>query len=438
MTDSKIITRTLLVCDNRDSLNWGCRATSIALGQIIYQYSFVDSIFRRSASRPHPIGPFSPFFDTQGGLLTRVWRGCTKTKGLRTAYNIIGGQSDFVSSSATASLRNFLKHKKRDKKLGELFDLFAQADQVIINGEGSLIFRDPPRRDLDFQLFCIELAHHLGKPVHFVNAMASDCPKSGTNQEVVDAVLATLGKADSVLLRDPVSATRLRELGIPDVTWVPDALFSWANRYRDVLANGLVTPTELIDCWPESDHFFDGWQKMPSEYIAVSGASRPPGQNPASWAPFFEGLIRSIKSELRLPVVIVDPFGDDFLQPVSKKTNSIFIRSGTNILAGASVLANASTYISGRYHPSILASTGGTPCVMLPSNSHKTHSLQEVLGYDEPRTFCFDATQKNYNSILEQTHFLLKKGDTLRNEIASTSRGHGQAAESAFGAIVQD
>ena len=39
------------------------------------------------------------------------------------------------------------------------------------------------------------------------------------------------------------------------------------------------------------------------------------------------------------------------------------------------VLAHARLFISGRYHPSIFASLGGTPCIFLESHAHKMSSL---------------------------------------------------------------
>jgi polysaccharide pyruvyl transferase WcaK-like protein len=55
----------------------------------------------------------------------------------------------------------------------------------------------------------------------------------------------------------------------------------------------------------------------------------------------------------------------------------------TPIIAAAKILANAQAYVSGRYHPAIMASLGGTPCVFMGSNSHKTWSLQALLEYDK-------------------------------------------------------
>jgi polysaccharide pyruvyl transferase WcaK-like protein len=62
-----------------------------------------------------------------------------------------------------------------------------------------------------------------------------------------------------------------------------------------------------------------------------------------------------------------------------------------NIYLAGHILGNARCFISGRYHPSILASLGGTPCVFMGSNSHKTSSLQTVLEIPQNKQVTFSA-----------------------------------------------
>ena len=55
------------------------------------------------------------------------------------------------------------------------------------------------------------------------------------------------------------------------------------------------------------------------------------------------------------------------------------------LIVGGAVLAHARLFISGRYHPSILASLGGTPCIFLATHAHKMGSLSRLLKYDPQR-----------------------------------------------------
>jgi hypothetical protein len=46
----------LLVDDNRDSHNWGCRATSIALNQLLSKHFLINDIIeKKTADAPHLI-----------------------------------------------------------------------------------------------------------------------------------------------------------------------------------------------------------------------------------------------------------------------------------------------------------------------------------------------------------------------------------------------
>ena len=92
------------------------------------------------------------------------------------------------------------------------------------------------------------------------------------------------------------------------------------------------------------------------------------------------------------------------------------------ILAVAKILANARVFISGRYHPSILASLGGTPCLLMGSNSHKTISLQYLLEYDNPIEFSVLPDKDECNKILDLAEEKLSNGNGLREKIKSRCR----------------
>ena len=78
---------------------------------------------------------------------------------------------------------------------------------------------------------------------------------------------------------------------------------------------------------------------------------------------------------------------DSFLQRVAREKNVGIVPVNAPILMCGAVLAHARLFISGRYHPSIFASLGGTPCIFLGSHAHKMGSLSRVLEYDDHREF---------------------------------------------------
>jgi len=418
--------KTLLICDNRDTLNWGCRATSIALGQLLQQRSLLQTTNRAVAAKEHPVFGFGQYA-TGKHIANKLAAKALKSSYFNVANRWSGGHADYIANNPAVSVKRFLKAAVKDRFLAEIKSKFEESDKVVINGEGSLIFRSPPRRDLNFQMFAIELADTLGKEVYFVNAMASECPKTPVNKEVQHFVISTLSKCTAVANRDPLSAQLLSGLGLNNVKWYPDALFTWVDRYSDFLNNARITNyPQLFDVWPESNQYFKNWSLWPEEYVCISGASRPPGVNPKDWAAFFSQLAVRMEKEVGLPIVFIDPSGDGFLQNIAIQTNSFFIRPSLQLLLGAGILAKAKVYISGRFHPSILASLSGTPCIFFGSNSHKTLSLQQVLEYPEQNVFDFSVEKENMDSLIEAIKDNVDNSETyrarIRNTVAKRSR----------------
>lgn len=104
----------LYVSDNRPGSNWGCRATSIALGQILSTKFFVaDSIYNDVKKKLIPVGSIFPLSirdkinSNSSGLLER---------GLRKIDSLFM-ESDYVSLSPAESVQNLIKYK------GEYYEL---------------------------------------------------------------------------------------------------------------------------------------------------------------------------------------------------------------------------------------------------------------------------------------------------------------------------
>lgn len=348
---------------------------------------------------------------------------------VQTVLASLGNYTDFVDIDPRRSLERFMKAARRDAGLARLKHRFAEADMVVINGEGSMVFRRPPRRDLNFQMFAVELATELGKPVCYINALASDCPSTGGNPEVEDAVRTSLTKCAVVAARDPVSLERLHKLGLDSVVLTPDAMYTWSQRYSAFLASPTLQKTpELFDSWPESDRFHQGWTDWPADYVCLGGASRYPHQDMSDWPAFVESLVRQITKNLGLPIVLIDSGGDDFLNVVAQRTGGILIRPPINLLIATHILANARALVSGRFHPSIMASLGGTPCTFLECGAHKTLSLQQQLEYPRSRVFRFDSSPENVAMVIDDLEAQLGEGDTRRGRIRDVAARLGEEA----------
>lgn len=61
-----------------------------------------------------------------------------------------------------------------------------------------------------------------------------------------------------------------------------------------------------------------------------------------------------------------------------------FIRPGTDFRGLSAVLRKAALTVGGRYHTALKSAVVGTPFVLLPSGTHKSEGLIEMLGYPLP------------------------------------------------------
>jgi polysaccharide pyruvyl transferase WcaK-like protein len=91
------------------------------------------------------------------------------------------------------------------------------------------------------------------------------------------------------------------------------------------------------------------------------------------------------------------------------------------MLCGA-VLAHARLFISGRYHPSIFASLGGTPCIFLASHAHKMGSLPRLLEYDLTREFDAFPSDSEIAEIVATAQKYLERGEALRASIRQVAK----------------
>jgi polysaccharide pyruvyl transferase WcaK-like protein len=405
----------LLVDDNRDNQNWGCRATSISLHQILSQkHEIINTINKKRVDAKITV------YARQNKIERYVNKFRTITNKQPICRTIV---EDITTNNPLESLNNLLKFKKEYDQAGQIlrtiYGKVKNCDIVIINGEGSMIFTNPPRRDLKFQLMMIELANYLGKPAFYVNAMVSDCPVTGRNHQTVKISIDTLNKCQGISFRDTYSYEMIKDqISISNCRMIPDALFHWFNQYQFSVKNYLPDNGDFIIPFPEQEQYL-GKLDFSKPYICMGGSSLS-ARYPEKAIPAYSYLAEAIKKLGFSVYFVINSPEDKFLYQVSNTTKIPVIPVNTPILMGGSALANASLFISGRYHPSILASLGGTPCIFLGSNSHKTKSLQEVLNYPTIQEFSAFPTEDEVQEIVLLAKDKMAQGESLRNSIIQT------------------
>ena len=317
------------------------------------------------------------------------------------------------------SIDAFIKCLPANQHLKE-FDLRQyDFDALIVNGEGSFIFRKPPWRECLNELMLMHWAQKMGKKVYYMNGMLSDDPFTERNQKNIDIVRPIFEKCEAVCVREYYSYNyALENFSKSNIKVYPDALFTWYKYINDdfKVSNGKY----IMGMRGANNLSFTNFD-FNSSYICISGSSAvgKASKSIEEVINVYVKLVRAIQKNFPdKNIFLVEVCeGDSFLNEVGKVTNTGVISIDTPIIAAGKILANADAYISGRYHPAILASLGGTPCVFMSSNSHKTKSLQELLEYDFIHEYYVLPSDQEILDMVERTKYILSLGSELRIKI---------------------
>jgi polysaccharide pyruvyl transferase WcaK-like protein len=279
-----------------------------------------------------------------------------------------------------------------------------RADAVVVNGEGSMIFTTPSRLEQRFHLAVMQLAHEADVPFAYVNALVADPANGPRNAATVAATRRLLPQARLVTTRDPWSQAFLREVA-PEVAsvYVPDSVFAWKGRVgrgRDLLAR-----PEYLTPFHERPDRLGTWD-FQRPYICVGGSSEA-AKDPKRAAASYRRLLQALP-ELGYPLVVtVSSTGDAFLEELAHELGLPLVPADTNVMVATEILAHAELVVTGRYHPAILAGLGGVPGVLLGADSHKTASVQQMLGYPDIHVFAEQPTAADVSAILQRARRVL-------------------------------
>ncbi len=424
----------LYVGDNRIRGNYGCRATSTALSLMVgAKHSIVGRItgnvtatfprivyFKYFPSWAYKILANLKYWNKIQPILARV---CFKLQRMTKKSEWF----DFVSHDMEKSIKNLKKCLPANPVLSELDIERYDFDAVVVNGEGSFIFCTPQWREPLVMTMCMYWAEKLGKKVFFMNAMFSDRPDNERNPKTLSLVNDILSKAEVVVARENVSFQYVKK-NLPSVNpvLIPDALFTWYDLINDnhIIENGKYYLAHDAEC----DEAYSNLD-FTKPYILVSGSSSSKiGEHLKETIETYCSLIRGLQAKYAHSIFLIQVCeGDEFLNEVSRITNIPLISMETPLIAAAKILANAQVYISGRYHPAIMASLGGTPCVFMGSNSHKTWSLQSLLEYDDVIEYNPVPSKTEIAQIISDA-LKVANDNVLRNKIRARAKALGEQA----------
>lgn len=385
--------------------NWGGRATSLAMGRIL----------ESGGSREISAAIGAPYITSQISDIDHK-------DPSRSAFTLVDELAKRIAEPPPGS----------SERLVELHDAIESADEMVVNGEGDFILRE--RLSLTRTLATMRAAKMMGKPVHLLNSILSHAPVQPAHlQLVMEQVGATLEACDSIVYRDPQSLALHQELypRLP-ATWAPDALFSWAGYARTDLSRRDAFSPETEGLPVPVQRLLTGREP----YVVLSGTSLYRLK-----AARFRRTVTALAQKLEqrgIATVFASTDDPDLeLAAALNGTGIPCVDPRVPLTAAARLLWNAEAIVSGRYHPSILASLGGTPFVLMSSNSHKTRSLYEVVPFgrsavEEP---FFNGGETQAGRLAEIITEYAGAG-ALRRRVARVALKNGRQVVSAFTAAV--
>ena len=260
----------------------------------------MDSEVRRAT----PVARLAPLDRALAhGSLTRVARVALargdRTRRLMRRYL---GVTDDVSEDPAESVARWLSTPRAP--FDRWPELLENADVMIINGEGSMIFTRQPRREQRFHLALMQLALTQGVPYMYVNALASDPPTEPRNERMYAESVRLLRSALRVTARDPESQSYFASMArdVPS-TYVPDAVFSWYSRVNDPRLRGHLAAPELLKPFHPHPDLLGEW-RFDAPYLCVGGSSEA-AKEPARARESYGALARRMKA-IGLPVTQVN------------------------------------------------------------------------------------------------------------------------------------
>ncbi|MBM7407141.1 MULTISPECIES: polysaccharide pyruvyl transferase family protein [Sphingomonas] len=408
-----------LIGDTSNRYNWGCRATTFQLRRMIEEVGTIayalDTKFLNAPLTPavqtvekhpqntiHELGKSYPPF-----LKTIAQRAIFKLSPLSLAR--IRALATHISPSSLPALAKGIKERKLFPNIAEAME---RSDIVLINGEGSLM-QDRGVGKLKL-LFAYTAKEAFGKPTAIVNHTADF--RNPALRRVAARVYPVL---DDIVVREAHSMQMAKQIRPQDrLDFAADAAFLWSPA-SELMAKEEYSARHMgSEQSPHDASSMRGFDPAGS-YICIGGSSAFSGK---------EGRFEELREAYRrlcgelgriAPVVVTASSAPDeqILRPLADELRLPYLGLSTEIQQAVDVLGRAKAYVGGRWHPGILALTGGTPVVSFSANSDfKSRGLTELAGLAQDPIQA-SSIQGHLDTIVETTRAYVTEGEALRTRI---------------------
>ncbi len=409
--------KVFFVGDTSNRLNWGCRATTGMLRRMIGRYAEISATVDVS----HPAAkPASQIIsrEIKGGRPARWSAGLKSsshpfTVGLgrritQASPKMLERYPWLLGYAVSQDFEKLADEIYQRKVFPAIAQAFSMSDAVVINGEGSFL-KNRVQARIKF-LLAYTAETRFNKPCAIVNHSAD--VRNPLLHEIAAKVYPVVS---DILFREPFSLRETGPLaGDTRMGFAADTVFAYQPLTRDLFVSVASRP-DYFSIFPEYAAPFDPAQP----YICVGGsaafyAERNEGFD-ARMA--FASLCRGLQKLAPVVLTASSKPDDEILRPVARELNLPFFGLRTPVQQAVDLLGNAALYVGGRWHPAIMALTGGTPTVSLSSNTdYKASGLLELMGLDQKPVSVFDLGAHE-DFLVRLAADYLKSGDSLRQQL---------------------
>jgi polysaccharide pyruvyl transferase WcaK-like protein len=412
-TSQKTSPRVYLVNDTSLNLNWGSRATTYKLRQMLNRVGaeVVQSLPLHHLNR----------LDWDARPATARVSGGLRKVTTRHPFSKLG--SIFLNNTAQflpevmpkrwSEFEAFAKQVMAGRILPQVKEALSSCDVVVINGEGGIFGN---QRESRAMLFIAYLAKtFFDKPVTLVSHSAD--LRQGVLQDIAQHVYPRL---DDAVFREAKSREQCASFVAGKVA--ADVTFDYKPAPREAWLEVASQPG-YFHLYPELWGEFD--PKKP--YVCVGGSSiyfrkDQPKYNPV---PSFTKLCQRLQHEVGQVVLTASAAADlPIFEPIAKSLQLPLVRPELPPQQAVDLLGHASAYIGGRWHSSIFAATGGTPILTLAAHTFKVDALNEQLELQQAPFNPFTLEQ-DLDTLLQQLNTCLAHPE-LRIELRNRARKLGR------------